>query len=77
VLDIMMRDGLSSVPVADALDDLGVPFIFVSAHGRRELPDRHRERPFLAKPCTASLVVETLGKVASEPVGEGRAHRRP
>ena len=73
VLDIMMRDGLPSVPVADALDDLHVPFIFVSAHTRRELPDRHRERPFLAKPCPASVVVETLGRMMLETARDNRA----
>jgi len=66
VLDIMMRDGRTSMPVADALDELGVPFIFVSGHGRQELPDRHRERPFMAKPCPAIVVADALGKLVPD-----------
>jgi CheY-like chemotaxis protein len=78
VLDIMMRDGRSSTPVADVLDDLHVPFVFVSAHSRRDLPDRHRERPFLAKPCPASVVVDTLGKlVGVDAPAEGVRHQGP
>ena len=63
VLDIMMRDGRTSLPVADALDEQQVPFIFVSGHSRQELPDRHRDRPFMAKPCPATVVVDALGKL--------------
>lgn len=68
VLDIMMRDGRSSLPVADTLDDLDVAFLFVSGHNPEDLPARHRQRPFLAKPCPSTLVVEALGKLLDHTV---------
>jgi DNA-binding response OmpR family regulator len=49
VLDVLVRDG-TSMPVADALDERGIPFLFSSAVGAEVLHPRHRERPLLAKP---------------------------
>ncbi len=37
-------------PVADALDSLGIPFLFLTAYSHDSIPAQHRERPFLRKP---------------------------
>jgi len=76
VLDIMMRDGRTSLPVADALDELHVPFIFVSGHSRQDLPDRHRERPFMAKPCPATAVADALGNLLLDTLGDADQSRK-
>lgn len=37
-------------PVADALAARGVPFVFVSACTRSDIPPEHRDRPIVTKP---------------------------
>lgn len=60
LLDLRMRDGLSSLPVADVLDDRGVPFVIVTGQNPDVVSDRHRERPFLHKPCPTATILTTL-----------------
>jgi DNA-binding NtrC family response regulator len=71
VLDLRMRDGTSSVVVADELARLGAPFMFVTGQGRDAVPERHRERPFLSKPCPPETVVETLRQVMEDDMPKG------
>ena len=52
--------GEKSFPVADVLDDAGVPFAIVSGHSRDIVPARHAERPFLGKPYDPGMLVRTL-----------------
>jgi DNA-binding response OmpR family regulator len=49
VLDLNLNGELA-MPIADALADAQVPYLFLSGHSRDLLPDRHRTRPFLSKP---------------------------
>lgn len=49
VLDISL-DGQRSYPVADALEALGVPFVFLTGYGRDSLPSRYRFHIMLQKP---------------------------
>ena len=49
VLDINLN-GQKSFPVADALADRGVPFVFATGYGAKVLPDRHAGATILAKP---------------------------
>lgn len=49
VLDVLVRDG-TSMPVADALDQRGIPFLFSSAAGAEVLAPRFRDRPLIEKP---------------------------
>ena len=65
VLDINLGDR-TSFPIADRLQDLGVPFIFASGYGEQaSLPMEHRSRQVLQKPYTmenmASALAELLG----------------
>jgi CheY-like chemotaxis protein len=51
VLDLWVRDG-SSIAVADALADRGIPFLFSSGSGADAVEERHAHRPMLGKPFT-------------------------
>jgi DNA-binding response OmpR family regulator len=62
VLDLNLH-GEKSFPVADALDEAGIPFIIVSGHSRAIVPRRHIERPFIEKPSDPRHVVRTLWAV--------------
>ncbi len=59
ILDLNLH-GEKSFPVADALEEAGVPYVVVSGHNRSILPARHADRPFLAKPCPPNLLLATL-----------------
>lgn len=49
ILDVHLH-GESAFPVADALIERGVPFVFATGYGERGLPETYRERPVLQKP---------------------------
>ncbi|WP_376091589.1 response regulator [Roseomonas sp. CCTCC AB2023176] len=60
VLDLNLA-GETSEPVADALKQMGIPFVVASGYGAAGLPPRHQDVPVLAKPyapedLTAALV---------------------
>lgn len=71
LLDLRMRDGLSSMPVADALDDHGVPFVIVTGQNPDAVSDRHRDRPFLHKPCPTAIILTTLQQTMAAPASPG------
>jgi DNA-binding NtrC family response regulator len=60
MLDVNLRDGKVSWPIADALDDADKPFLFTSGGDLEKPPERHRRRPFLAKPFTLDGVRDAL-----------------
>jgi CheY-like chemotaxis protein len=60
-------DGEPVTVVADALEAGNVPFVFHSGYGPEHLPQSHRHRPLLRKPCSPSNVVAAL----SEAIGKG------
>ena len=47
-------------PVADALEDAGVPFVFLTGHSNEMVPSRHRGRPVVRKPYLASALLDVL-----------------
>jgi CheY-like chemotaxis protein len=49
ILDVHLN-GQSALPVADALAERGVPFVFATGYGQRGLPDKFSNRPVLSKP---------------------------
>jgi DNA-binding response OmpR family regulator len=61
VLDLNLN-GHSSVPVADALADRAVPFVFVTGYDRDHLPDRHRGAPMVTKPYRPGDILRLLGR---------------
>jgi len=59
LLDLPLRDGQRSLPIADALDDAEIPFVFLTGY-REMVSQRHRRRPYLTKPASAEEVLEAL-----------------
>lgn len=55
--------GVPVDPVADALRDRGIPFIFVSGYGRENLPAGHEQAPLVGKPFDARQVLSSLAAV--------------
>jgi CheY-like chemotaxis protein len=49
ILDLRIRDG-SSAPVADALAQRGIPFVFSSGSDAGAIEGRHAHRPMIGKP---------------------------
>jgi CheY-like chemotaxis protein len=47
-------------PVADVLDDSGIPFVLITGHTMRPVPARHKERPIVTKPYRPNRVLAAL-----------------
>ena len=60
LLDVNLRDGQTSWPVADALTAQGRPFILATGGGSDLVPDRHAAVPVLSKPYTLDGVREAF-----------------
>ncbi len=52
LLDVNLRDGETSWPVADALRERGQPFILATGGANDMVPERHADVPVLSKPYT-------------------------
>lgn len=61
ILDLNLN-GASAVPVADALADHGVPFVFLTGYDTAHLPERHCSIPLISKPY---LLADLLGTLAT------------
>ena len=59
LLDVNVA-GQQVFPVAEALRDRGVPFIFSTGYGEAGLPDAWRGHPTIQKPFTESAICEAL-----------------
>lgn len=53
-------EGVTSFPIADKLDERGVPYTFLTGYEGTNLPDGYRDRPRLAKPFTMEIVLNSL-----------------
>lgn len=62
VLDGNLR-GESVEPVAVALRERGIPFLFVTGYGRDALPQGFRDAPFISKPVEPVQLVTTVRKL--------------
>lgn len=60
ILDVHLRGGEPSWPVADALADSGVPFLLATGGLTEEAPARHAKAPILPKPFTIDGVRAAL-----------------
>jgi DNA-binding response OmpR family regulator len=63
ILDVNLRGGEQSWPIADALADRGVPIIFASGGGDGDIVERHRGAPRLDKPFTMDSVERALAAI--------------
>jgi DNA-binding response OmpR family regulator len=59
ILDVNIH-GERSYPLADALADRGVPFIFATGYGDSEHPERHRHVVTITKPYSMADVGAAL-----------------
>jgi len=59
ILNISLR-GKAAFPVADALADRHIPFVFATGWAADEIPDRHANVPRLEKPTAAPVVCRAL-----------------
>ncbi len=60
ILDVNLRGGEQSWPVADALAEAGVPFVLATGGGDGAIADAHKGRPVLAKPFTMDGIEKAL-----------------
>jgi DNA-binding NtrC family response regulator len=66
ILDVRLRDGEQSWPVADALADAGKPFILATGGHVEPPPARHAGAPVLAKPYTIDAIEPLLARALGE-----------
>jgi DNA-binding response OmpR family regulator len=64
ILDVNLRGGEKSWPVADKLADDGIPFVLATGGGNDGVPGPHRDRPTLTKPYTIDGVKQALAAIA-------------
>lgn len=66
ILDVNLA-GEPSFPIAQALADKGVPFVFATGYGSGGLPEAWRDRPTLQKPFSH----DEVGRMLAEATGRG------
>ena len=47
-------------PVANALETVGIPFLFLTAYAHDSIPAQHRGRPFIQKPHHTECLLDAL-----------------
>jgi len=62
ILDVNLN-GHSVYPVADVLEQRGVPFVFSTGYGERGLPEPYRDRPTLQKPFQLENLDKALATI--------------
>lgn len=66
ILDINLA-GVAVFPLADALREQGIPFMFTSGYGAEGLPDGYRHCAVLQKPYNASIIIRTVQALTATP----------
>jgi DNA-binding response OmpR family regulator len=72
VLDVNLA-GERINPVADALTERNVPFLFVTGYGANALPGEYAQRPHICKPFRMAELLGALSSVINSPTQEARA----
>lgn len=62
VLDVNL-EGADSYPIADALTQRGVPYLFVTGYDGWSIPERYRDAPWLGKPFRIDAVVDRVAEL--------------
>lgn len=65
VLDINLGPGVTSAPIADCLEQRGIPFILGTGYGDAALRPVDRTRPRLSKPYNEAEFISLVSKVLS------------
>ncbi len=60
ILDVNLRAGETSWPIADALAAAGIPFVLATGGSGDSIADAHSGRPVLPKPFTMTSVEKAL-----------------
>lgn len=60
ILDVNLRGGEKSFPIADALAGRGIPFVFATGGSQDTVAEEYRDRPTLPKPFTMDGVAKAL-----------------
>jgi DNA-binding response OmpR family regulator len=60
ILDVNLRAGETSWPIADALAAAGIPFLIATGGSGETIAEAHRGCPLLSKPFTLNSVGEAL-----------------
>jgi DNA-binding response OmpR family regulator len=60
ILDVNLRCGEKSFPIADALAAKGIPFVFATGGSQDMVAEGYRDRPTLPKPFTMDGVSKAL-----------------
>lgn len=60
ILDVNLRGGETSWPIADKLAEAGIPFVIATGGGGDSIAEAHRHRPVLSKPFTMDAVEKVL-----------------
>ena len=63
ILDVNLRGGEQSWPVADALAAADIPFLLATGGGDASILDQHKSRPILPKPFTMTDVEQALASL--------------
>lgn len=63
LLDINLR-GEDSGPIADALAEAGIPFVFTTGYGEARVPERHRGAGLVTKPYDSASLAAALQAAA-------------
>jgi CheY-like chemotaxis protein len=59
ILDINLR-GQMSYPVADALQERGIPFVFATGYDAHAIPERHSHIVRCEKPIPSTVLIQAL-----------------
>lgn len=62
ILDLNL-DGEMVFPLLDFLSERAIPFVVRNGHSQEMVPTRHRDRPFLQKPCDPAALLAKVRKV--------------
>ena len=60
ILDVHLKGGENAWPVADRLDDIGLPFVLATGGHIEPPPERHAAAPVLSKPYTIDAIEPAL-----------------
>lgn len=76
-VDIAMLDinlaGQPVYPLADALEKLQIPFMFVTGYERGVVPTSYAHAPYVDKPISADKVIAAVRQLLSGPPGPSSA----
>jgi DNA-binding NtrC family response regulator len=70
LLDIILRDGETTFPLADALAAQRIPFFFITGQSSALMQPRYRDRAFLNKPYRSADVVKLMLAALAPPPAE-------